>query len=135
MRIGIPVWNGFVSSVLDFAHQLAVVDAEGQQEVSRSQIQLREQPVQQRAMELVTLGVDVLICGGISRPLAAILAASNIEVIPFVSGSVDGVLDAYFTGRLSEPQFLQPGCRPEARRRLGCMRRHRWRGRDGRMNR
>jgi predicted Fe-Mo cluster-binding NifX family protein len=118
MKIGIPVWNGFVSSVFDFAHQLAVVDAKGHQVVRRSQIGLREQPMQRRAEELIRLGIDVLICGAISRSLASMLVASNIEVIPFVSGSVDSVLDAYFAGRLSEPQFLQPGCRSGARNRF-----------------
>ena len=135
MRIAIPVWNDCVSSVFDFAHQIAIVDAEGQQEVGRSQIELRAQPMQQRVQELLRLGVHVLICGAISQPLASMLAASNIEVIPFVSGTLDSVLDAYFNGRLSEPQFLQPGCRPGARRRFGCVRVRRRRGRGGRMSR
>ncbi len=91
MRIAIPIWNGNVSSVFDFAHQLAVVDTEGQQEVNRSQIELRAQPVQQRVQELLGLGVHVLICGAISQPLASMLATSNIEVIPFVSGTLDQV--------------------------------------------
>lgn len=128
MKIGIPVWNGSVSSVFDFAHQLAVVDVGGQQAVRRSQIGLREQPMQRRVEELLSLGIDVLICGAISQSLASMLAASNIKVIPFVSGSLDSVLDAYFTGRLSEPQFLQPGCRPGARNRF----RHRYTGRHRR---
>lgn len=135
MRIAIPIWNDSVSSVFDFAHELAVIDAEGQQEVSRSQIELRAQPMQQRVQELLGLGVHVLICGAISQPLASMLATSNIEVIPFVSGILDQVLDAYFNGRLSEPQFLQPGCRPGARKRFGCAQGRRRRIRSGRMDR
>ena len=118
MKIAIPVWNGFVSSVFDFAHQLLVVDVQDRQETNRSQIQLEQQPGPQRVAKLVDLGVDVLLCGAISWPLASVLAASNIEAIPFVSGPVDEVLDAYLNGRLAEPRFLQPGCWPGARRRF-----------------
>jgi predicted Fe-Mo cluster-binding NifX family protein len=96
---------------------------------------LRAQPMQQRVQELLRLGVHVLICGAISQPLASMLAASNIEVIPFVSGTLDQVLDAYFSGRVSEPQFLQPGCRPGARRRFRCAQGRRRRIRGGRMGR
>ena len=128
MKIAIPIWNGVVSSVFDFAHQLLVVDVEGQQETNRSQIQLEQQAIPQRVNQLFGLGVDVIICGAISCPLAAMLTASNVEVIPFVSGSVDQVLEAYLDNRLVEPQFLQPGCGPGTRKRF----RHRHGGRCGR---
>ena len=119
MKIAIPVWNGFVSSVFDFAHQLLLVDVESRVEKSRSEILLEQQAGPQRVNQLIELGVDVLICGAISRPLASMLTASNIEVIPFVSGPVNEVLNAYLNGRLAEPRFLQPGCWPGARKRFG----------------
>jgi len=118
MKIAMPVWNGFVSSVFDFAHQLLVVDVQGREETSRLEVSLEQEAPPQRVAKLVDLGVDVLLCGAISRPLASMLAASNVEVIPFVSGTVDEVLNAYLNGRLAEPQFLQPGCWPGARRRF-----------------
>jgi len=128
MKIAIPVWNGLVSSVFDFAHQLLVVDVEGRTERGRSEISLGQESMPQRIAKLVDSSVDVLICGAISRPLASMLMASNIEVIPFVSGPVDEVLNAYFDGRLSEPRFLQPGCWPGARKRFCRGRGRQWRG-------
>ena len=127
MKIAIPVWNGFVSSVFDFAHSLLVVDLNGKQETNRLQIQLEQQTIPQWVNQLLGSGINVIICGAISRPLAATLTASNIKVIPFVSGSVDEVLEAYLGNRLAEPQFLQPGCRPGARKRFGCGGGHRHR--------
>lgn len=120
MKIAIPVWNGFVSSVFDFAHYLLIVDVEGKHEINRWQIQMKQQAIPQLVNQLVGLGIDVVVCGAISRPLSATLTASNIKVIPFVSGSSDEVLDAYLNNRLAEPQFLQPGCWPGARKRFGC---------------
>ncbi|MDH4239788.1 MAG: dinitrogenase iron-molybdenum cofactor biosynthesis protein [Phycisphaerae bacterium] len=132
MKIAIPVWNGFVSSVFDFAHSLLIVDVEGKQERRRSQIQLEQQAIPQRVNQLVSSGIDVIICGAISRPLAETLTVSNIKVIPFVSGSVDEVLEAYLGNRLAEPQFLQPGCWPGVRKRFGCGGGHRHRRGAGR---
>ena len=120
MKIAIPVWNGFVSSVFDFAHYLLVVDLEGKQELNRWQIQLKQQTLPQRINQLVVSGIDVIICGAISRPMAEKLTVSNIKVIPFVSGSIDEVLEAYLGNHLAEPQFLQPGCLPGVRKRFGC---------------
>lgn len=124
MKIAIPIWNGVVSNVFDFADQLLVVDVEDKVEVGRSEFQLGQQVIQQRSNLLTKLNIDVLICGGISQSLASMLEASNIEVIPFVSGPVDEVLNAYFNNQLGEPQFLQPGSQVGARKRF-CRQRQR----------
>ena len=133
MKIALPVWNGSISSVFDFAHYLLVVDLEGKQEINRWQIPLEQQAIPQRVNQLVSSGIEVIICGAISRPLAATLTASNVEVIPFVSGTVDEVLEAYLDKRLAEPQFLQPGCWPGARKRFGCGIRRQHRRGDSRL--
>jgi predicted Fe-Mo cluster-binding NifX family protein len=124
MKIAMPIWNGSVSNVFDFADQLLVVDAEGQVEVGRSEFHLGQDSIQQRTSLLAKLNVDVLICGGISQSLAQMLTASNIEVIPFVTGPVEEVLEAYFNNRLAEPQFLKPGSEVGARKSF-CRRRQR----------
>jgi len=53
----------------------------------------------------------VLLCGALSRPLDRMLTAAGIEIIPFLRGRADDVLNAYFAGRLLEPGFMLPGCR------------------------
>ena len=123
MRIAIPIWKGAVSSVFDFAHHLLLVDVEGQQETGRAQIDLEEQQESRRSAKLVDLGVDALICGAISRALAQMLAGQNIEVIPYVTGLADEVLDAYLSDQLTEPRFLLPGCWSRTGRGFGRRRR------------
>lgn len=56
------------------------------------------------------LGVAVLICGGISRPLRQMIEACGIRVYPWMAGPVDEVLEAYRQGRLHEPRWMMPGC-------------------------
>jgi len=130
MKIALPIWNGFVSSVFDFAHRLLLVDIQNGSQINRSEISLTSESIPQRAGRLRTLGVDVLICGAISRPLMYMLTASGIEVLPYVTGRVDEILQAYITGQLSQPQFLSPGFWPGARKGFGRWRqRRRWQGR------
>jgi predicted Fe-Mo cluster-binding NifX family protein len=129
MKIAIPVWNGLVSSVFDFAHRLLLVDIQDVRQINRSEISLSSESAPQRAGRLRTLGVDVLICGAVSQPLMYMLTASGIEVLPYVTGHVDEVLQAYITGQLGQPQFILPGFWPGARKGFrGWRQRRRWRG-------
>ena len=129
MKIAIPIYNGNVSNVFDFAHRLSVVDIENAKVVERSEVELKAESLPQRAGSLKNLGVDVLICGAISRALACMVTASGIEVLAFVTGRVDDILGAYLTGQLAKPQFSMPGYWPGARNGFGRGRRKcRWRG-------
>ena len=129
MKIAIPVWDDYVSSAFDFAHLLLLVDIEDGSEISRSEVPLKVESIPARAAKLKSLGVDVLVCGAISRALANMVAVSGIQVLPYVTGRVDDVLRAYLAGQLVQPQFALPGYWPGARKGFGRWRRgFRWRG-------
>lgn len=126
MKVALPVWQGRVSSVFDFAHKLLVVEFEKGKEKARQEIVLVEQSGPNRAAMLKQLGVSILICGAISRPLAEMINGSGIQVLPFVSGSTEQIINAYKTGRLSQPQYILPGFWHGARR--GFRRCRGWKG-------
>ena len=129
MKLAIPIYNSNISNVFDFAHRLLLVDIENGKEANRSEVALESQLLPQRAGQLKNLGVDVLVCGAISRVLANMVTASGIQVLPYVTGSIDDVLQAYLTGQLVKPEFSMPGCWPGARRGFGRRRRGcQWRG-------
>lgn len=128
MKLAIPVYNSSVSNVFDFANRLLLVDIESGKEINRSEVTLENRSLPQRAGQLKSLCVDVLVCGAISRLLANMLIASGIEVVPCITGDADNVLQAYMTGQLLRPEFSMPGCWPGARRGFGHRRRGcRWR--------
>jgi predicted Fe-Mo cluster-binding NifX family protein len=129
MKIAIPVYGGYVSNVFDFAHRLLLVDIETGREINQSEVDLKAVSLPQRAGSLKNLGVDVLICGAISRALANMIKASGIQLLPYVTGRINDVLQAYSNGQLVQPRFTMPGCWPGARRGFGRGRRGcRWRG-------
>ena len=129
MKIAMAVYGDYTSNVFDFAHRLLLVDIENGKEANRSEVALKSQLLPQRTGQLKDLGIDVLICGAISRSLANMVITSGIHVLPYVTGSIDDVLQAYLTGQLVKPEFSMPGCWPGARRGFGRRRRGcRWQG-------
>jgi len=129
MKIAVPIYNNSVSNVFDFAHRLLLVEIENGKEANRSEVALESQLLPQRVGQLKSLGVDILVCGAISRVLANMVTASGIQLLPYVTGRVDNVLQAYLAGQLVKPEFTMPGCWPGARKGFGRRRRGcRWRG-------
>lgn len=126
MKIAIPVWNNCVSSAFDFAKRLLLVDIQNGSESKRQEISLKTDSIPQKANQLKSLGVEVLICGAISRALASQVVSSGIEVLPYVLGPVDEILNAYMTGQLGQSKYAMPcswpGARKGFRRRRGCHR-------------
>jgi len=109
MKIGIPVWGDKISPVLDTASRLLVVETDGDQEASRFEVYLDDPGLLSRCFRIKGLGVDLLLCGALSRPFLRRLTASGIHIIPGISGHPEDVLVAYFQGDLSDSRFLMPG--------------------------
>ena len=129
MKIAMAVYGDNISNVFDFAHRLLLVDIENGKEVNRSEVTLESQSLPQRTDQLRNLEVNVLVCGAISRILANMITASGIELLPYVTGRVNNVLQAYLNGQLVQSQFTMPGCWPGARKGFGRRRRgRRWQG-------
>ena len=122
MKVGIPVWNGRISPVFDTTGKMLLVDVDGQKEVARTEKAIEEMLIPSRAAKLTELGVNVLLCGAISNPLAMMLSASGIEVVPFLTGEIEETLGSYLAGKFPDEKFLMPGC---------CRRRRRFRGGRG----
>ncbi|MCD4831665.1 MAG: hypothetical protein K8R02_07675 [Anaerohalosphaeraceae bacterium] len=132
MRIAIPIYNDSVSNVFDFATQLLLVDIENGKEANRSEVALKSRALPQRVEQMKSLEADVLVCGAISRMLAEMVRTSGIQVLPYVTGSINDVLQAYLNGELAGPEFSMPGCWPGGRKGFGHRQRGcRWQGRGG----
>ncbi len=111
MKIAIPVYKNSVSNTFDFARKLLVVTVEEGSETQRSEVEIAGREPAQRAARVKGLGVDVIICGAVSHFLAGMIEKTGIELIPYVTGNVEEVLQAYLSGELMGPRFRMPGCR------------------------
>ena len=111
MKIALSVWKDCISTVFDAADQLLVVEKNGDGELKRTFFRLNSADGASRTMQLKEMKIDVLICGAISRPQEAAIAATGITVHPFMRGSVQEIIDAYESGQLHTAAFALPGCR------------------------
>jgi len=122
MKLGLAVWNGRISPVFDAAKHLLVLEVENGQVVSRLEQGMGTDEPLQKAARLAELGIETLVCGAVSRPLAEMIAARGIRLIPFVAGGTEEVITAFLAGALPSPDMAMPGC---------CGRRMRHRGGEG----
>ncbi len=116
MRIAIPQWQGRVAPVFDVCGHLLMVETDGSHEVARQDIPLGGSEPHDRVRRLAALGVDVLICGAVSRHLEAALTAAGIRVLPFVCGPVEAVLSGFHAFGGAAPDHHMPGCRRRRQR-------------------
>lgn len=110
MRVALATWNGRISPVFDVARQVQVLDVENGRVIARHKEALPGTEPQAQAGRLMAIAPQTLICGAISRPMATLLEASKIRVIPFIAGDVERVLRAWLLGALPNSALSMPGC-------------------------
>jgi len=111
MKVSIPVLDNRISPVFDESRRVLIVEVEDGVEIDRCEEPLHGMGPLWKVMHLTGLGVNVLICSAISCHLQRRLMAAGVQVIPHTCGSVEEVLNAFLSGRLTEHSFLMPGCR------------------------
>ena len=114
MKVAVTVWEDSVSTVCDFCNRLLVFDVMGDEVKNRSFMPFETRILPERVNQLGELGVEVLLCGAISRPLERMIRASGVKVIPCLRGSIEEVIGAYLVGGLSDARFILPGFGPGA---------------------
>jgi predicted Fe-Mo cluster-binding NifX family protein len=119
MKIALTVWQNRVSPVFDTARRVVLAELADGQLAPGTEESLPEGPAALRVTKLKELGVGVLVCGAISQPLACLIEGANIKLIPFVSGPVDDILQAFSQGTLETAAFGMPGCCGRRRRSQG----------------
>jgi len=124
MKIGMPVFNGRVSPVFDWARKLMIVQVgETGDTESRRTVEMENLGEWERVALLVSEGVHVLICAGICGSLLQAVTGRGIQVIPGIVGRIDDVLEAFKKGGLAQPRFCMPGYQMRRRRGRGRLNR------------
>ncbi len=123
--MAIPVWNGMVATVLDFAETVRLLSIDEGRVVSERDLELPRCSPAELAGWLSRKGVDELVCGAVSSHLEWLLENTGIGVTPFISGSLSEVVPALLEGRLDDPRLRMAGAPGGPGRRL------RWRGGRG----
>ena len=123
MKVAIPIWNNRISPLFDTACRVLIWSLEEKGGDEREEHDLRGLIPPMKVRRIKELGADVLICGALSNTVAYLVESAGIRLVPWISGPVDEVIEAFKTGQIDEPRYFMPGC--------GRMRR----GRGGRRGR
>ncbi|MDI9570418.1 MAG: NifB/NifX family molybdenum-iron cluster-binding protein [Pseudomonadota bacterium] len=124
-KIAFSHWDNRIAPVFDTSCQIRLVGEDNRRIVLEREELLVEGLPAARALRLAELGVDVLVCGAISRVLQETVAGWGIRVVPFVAGDLEEIIRAWVGGAFDCLAFAMPGCYGKNRRRLGGGRRGR----------
>lgn len=117
MKAAFTVWNDHMAPVFDVARNFHIVEiTNGEIAKERNEV-INESMPHIKSIRLREMGIDVLVCGAISRPVHSMVASYGIQVIPFITGEVQEVIKAWIEGRLEQKAFMMPGCRGRGMRR------------------
>ena len=123
MKVAVTEHQGRVAPVFDTSTRLLLFthNNDGDQEIAREDWSTVARHL--RAIRLRELGVDALICGGISCWMEEQIVRQGIQLMPWRSGEISEVLTALRKGTITDPCYAMPG------RVNGCQRRGGPRGR------
>ncbi len=119
--LAITCWKGIVSPLYDASCRLMVVRADG----GRSMVNVQDLTLFERAEVCLKQSVSVVICGAISGVAHTLLSDRGIDVLPWIRGPVEDLIDAYRNGADLRAAYAMPGC---GRGRCARGSRGRWRG-------
>ncbi len=100
MIVAIPMFNSRVSPRFDFAPKVLVAIVDGGGIVEREQYSLVHLNPIRICSLLCELGVDVLICGGISIFSQRLIVDKGIDLISMIQGEVDQILNLFINDNL-----------------------------------
>lgn len=110
MKIALTSWNERISPVFDVSRQIVVMETKDGRIINRQEHDLESVEPTAKVIRLAELGIDTLICGAVSRPLADMIIARGIKLVPFVAGDTGQVAEAHLAGNLLNTAFAMPGC-------------------------
>jgi predicted Fe-Mo cluster-binding NifX family protein len=122
MKIAVPEHQGRVAPVFDACRRILVFAEQDDGHILVAQDDWSTVSRQARAARLKELGVDVLLCGGISCGIEDQIHGQGIGLVAWLAGEVPKILKAYREGRSMDPEYAMPGtlvCRQRRQRRRG----------------
>jgi predicted Fe-Mo cluster-binding NifX family protein len=108
MRLAITEYDGRVSPVYEVAKEILLIVVEGGREVSRERLSLNDGAPLRRVRRLLEIGVQTLICGGITASEVELLHAVGITVVDQQAGPVERVLREFIDAAAQGEPALQP---------------------------
>lgn len=107
MRVGIPLFEDQIAPRLGQSQDFLLVEVEDGREVDRRNVLLAERLPERLPSTFRELGIETLICCGITLWCEQCLVEKGIRVISGVMGPAEEALRCFCRGDLCDGQILQ----------------------------
>ena len=122
MKTAFTVWNDRIAPLFDVSGKLHVVESEAGNITAQSRVCFNDPLPALKVRRLADLGVQMLICGAISRSAQNMVTAYGIELVAYINGDLDTVIKAWQHDQLRTDVLRMPGCNSPFHR--GCVSSH-----------
>jgi predicted Fe-Mo cluster-binding NifX family protein len=122
MKTAFTVWNDRIAPLFDVAGKILVVTSKAGNITAQTRLCLDDPWPALKVRRLADLGVQMLVCGAISRTARDMLTAYGIELVAYINGDLDTVVEAWQYDQLGTDILRMPGCNSPFHR--GCVSRH-----------
>ena len=102
VKVAVPRMGENVAPCFEYCATMSVFTVEGGRVVDRIDFPLSSTEPLDRIRLLRDQNVSTIICGGVEATYESMVRAGGIEVIAWVSGTVDDLLELYLRGQLVE---------------------------------
>ena len=108
MKVAIPLFGNRISPRFDFSPEIWLIELKDGEMVNEEKLIIPNLNLSQRLDQLVSLGVNKMICGGIDSFSIGQLGSRGIDVIHNVAGEAGEALGLFIRGVL-RPDFYCNG--------------------------
>lgn len=98
--LAIPNFGDRISPRIDYAETLQLITIEDKKVLKKDTIKIIAHSNLERINQIIRLKPDVVICDGISNLLHDKLIENKIEIVPWIHGIVDDVVEKYLNGKI-----------------------------------
>ncbi len=109
MKVVMPVFDKRISPVFDWCMRVLVVEKLSDNTINKVEMDISEFSEIERIKVLKSISPRTLLCGGISIQLEGIFCYLGIDVISWISGRSDEILNLFLNDTLQPEKVLLPG--------------------------
>lgn len=124
MRVAIPVFQSKISPRFDSSQNFVLLEIEKSKVMKREDLPTRGWPLSAMLKQMIDLGIDALICGGIDLESMQQLNLNGIQVFSWITGEVDDAIACFLRRGLESGTILGNDGRRKGRWRFCAMRNH-----------
>jgi len=111
LKVAFAIWNKRIAPVFDTAREVLVVDISDGKIVNEFCERLSAtSSIQERLDRLRSVGVELLVCGAVSRVVKDQVETQGIKIHAFVSGYIREVIQAWLDNEIDRDAYVMPGC-------------------------